>query len=426
MKIIDNSLFFQTGAVQNYPPFMMPFSPEVMFSKPKAALYIHFPFCKNICSFCKYNRKNLYSSAAEKEYISALLKHIQMFSSYSEHDYDIRSIYFGGGTPSLITDNNLTAIFETLDLHFDLSNVEQISIEATTVSINEEQVKRLQKFGINRISMGLQSTDDTYLKMLHTQGRYRDFLNAYSCCVNNGITNVNVDMMYRLPGQDTDHWRNTLEAVIGLGVPHISVYCLALLKGTKLYEQVYGNEFPIPLHDKYEIEFKKITREILNSNDYISNTLDEYSRPGHENLYNKYTLSGATIGIGAGVSCNSHGYAYDTVADVDQYIHIINSGKLPIKYGLKLTPLRLMSRYMTLFPYYKVADRVFFKNAFGYEIETVFGEIIDHLLEENYIVITPSGYALTIKGEAYAPYVSRCFWDAEQKTMAENLSLFGE
>lgn len=75
--------------------------------------------------------------------------------------------------------------------------------------------------------MGLQSTDDTYLKMLHTQDRYRDFLNAYSCCVNNGITNVNVDMMYRLPGQDTDHWRNTLEAVIGLGVPHISVYCLA-------------------------------------------------------------------------------------------------------------------------------------------------------------------------------------------------------
>lgn len=70
-----------------------------------------------------------------------------MFSSYSEHDYDIRSIYFGGGTPSFITDNNLTAIFETLDLHFDLSNVEQISIEATTVSINEEQVKRLQKFG---------------------------------------------------------------------------------------------------------------------------------------------------------------------------------------------------------------------------------------------------------------------------------------
>jgi len=418
--------FKNIGAIHNYPPYMKSINPINIFQKVPSAIFINFPFCKKICAFCAFNLDfNIYTEEMEERYVKALIKNMHLLNeSGAFESVDIKSIYFGGGTPNLLSDESLTSIIDTLNLYINLSAAEQVCMEATTVSINKKRVELLRSLGFNRISMGLQSTDDYYLKMLKVQGNYSDFLTAYNTCMDNGINNVNVDMMYRLPGQEVYHWEKSLSEVISLGVPHISVYSLLLNKENILYNQVRNGIYPEQQSEYEEVKYKEVTNELLSDSLYLHNTIDEFGLVGYENVYNKYSWTGETIGIGAGATSVSRNYVYDSVSAIDEYISMLDNSEIPIKHGLKMTPYNKMIRHMTLFPYYLNIDKTGFTSEFGYPISAFFEKELYGLIQEGFIKELENQYYLTLKGEAYAPYVSRCFLDVEQKEAHERMKFF--
>ena len=295
----------------------------------KAGLYIHIPFCKVKCVYCDF-----YSITKKEDQIplftDCLLKEIDMYKNYvGEWSFD--TIFFGGGTPSLLPAKYLEQILQKLHDTFDTSNVKEISLEANPGEAPYEHLKDIKSLGVNRISMGFQSFNDKILKLLGRLHKSEDCFNTFKNVRKAGFDNINTDMIFNIPGLSINNWKKDLNKLLELNPEHISAYSLTVEPSTKLFNLVKNKELLMPL-EKTDIEQFLITEDILSKNGYNHYEISNYAKEHKECKHNLHYWN-----LSPYLSFGPSAHSYDlkkrwwNVRSLEKYINYLRKDKLPLE-----------------------------------------------------------------------------------------------
>jgi oxygen-independent coproporphyrinogen-3 oxidase len=289
-------------------------------------LYIHIPFCRRKCRYCSF------TSFAGREaeipaYVSALKKEIDKCAGGES----VGSIYFGGGTPSLLTAGQAGEILATVRFCFSVSPAAEISIEANPGTIDEACLKAVRMLGVNRLSLGVQSLNDDELKLLGRIHSAAQAQEAFCLARQSGFDNVNLDLIYGLPGQSLEDWRNTLEKALALAPEHLSLYALSLEPGTPLWQAIEDKSLPAIDPDLAADQYE-LAEDLLEASGYHHYEISNWARPGRECRHNlAYWLNRPYLGFGVAAHSSRDGRRYANTASLDDYLAALSHGALPEK-----------------------------------------------------------------------------------------------
>jgi putative oxygen-independent coproporphyrinogen III oxidase len=293
-------------------------------------LYVHIPFCARICPYCAFY-KDLLDRSQTSRFCEALLRELELNES-RRRTGDRRSllrpstIYFGGGTPTALNIGQLELLLREFHERLELSQLVEWTIEANPGSVSARKAALLKKFGVNRISLGVQSWDDELLKLLGREHNAQQAEESFRILRDAGFTNVNVDLMFGLPGQTDDQWRATLEKTIVLQPEHISTYCLTYEEDTEFFLRHAQGEFRQDADA--DAELFEMTMAILEDAGYRHYEISNYARPGFESVHNRaYWLGKDYLGIGPSAVSTIGMQRWQNVCDYRAYIDRVVSGE---------------------------------------------------------------------------------------------------
>ena len=371
-------------------------------------IYIHIPFCKRKCYYCDFVS---YANKEEKiqEYIKCLQKEIEIESEkYKNEEYEITTIYIGGGTPSFIEASYIERIINTIKQNYKLYENPEITIEVNPGTINEEKIKKYKDIGINRISIGLQTTKDNLLKQIGRIHTYEEFLNCYKIVKKIGIDNINVDLMLGLPNQTLEDLKESLIEVINLKPNHISLYSLILEENTKLEKMVNRKELDLPSED-IERNMYWETKKILEQNGYIHYEISNFSKKGYESKHNLNCWNQKEY-LGFGVAAHSYikNKRYCNTNNIEEYIKNVQNGKILNNRTICEIQNKIeeQKEYMLLgLRKIQGLDIQEFKNKFIDNPIYIFHKELEKLVKEELIEVDLNQIKLTSKGLDFANLV---------------------
>lgn len=246
-------------------------------------LYVHIPFCEKKCNYCDFVSFRANYDVIDK-YINKLLEEIES-KKYLANDFQISSIYIGGGTPSFIAAKYISFILESIKNNYNINDDAEISIEVNPNSVTEDKIKTYYSSGINRLSIGLQSTNQNELETLGRVHTYNDFLNAFNLAVHHNFKNINVDLINGIPGQTPESYKKTLKQVLMLNIKHISIYNLIIEDNTPFKTMLANNEIQLPLENDL-LQMDAITKELTEYYRLNRYEISNYSKQGFECRHN--------------------------------------------------------------------------------------------------------------------------------------------
>lgn len=289
-------------------------------------IYIHIPFCVKKCGYCDFVSYCDKSNLIEK-YIEKLKEEIQ--SNLNNKEYKIKTIYIGGGTPSSIYSKHIVDILNTVkgsvgSAAFGNNSEIEITIELNPGTVTEDKLLDYKKAGINRLSIGLQETNNELLKQIGRIHSYEEFEETYNLARKIGFQNINVDLMIGLPNQRIANIKESLNKIIKLNPEHISVYSLILEEGTKLYKEHEENKIELP-DEEQERNMYWYVKNILENNGYIHYEISNFARKGYESKHNTSCWNQEEY-IGVGVNAHSYvdGVRYSNTENLEEYIKDFN------------------------------------------------------------------------------------------------------
>lgn len=291
----------------------------------KRGLYIHIPFCKSKCRYCDFNS---YSNKNELQdvYFAAMKKELKSyFDRFGVIKID--TVFIGGGTPSFVDSMKIFDILEIVfrDFDIDTSDVE-ITIESNPGTITREKLMDYKLAGVNRISFGVQALQQNILDKLGRIHTTEDFFNGVKLALENGFVNINADLIFGIAGQTLDDWKESVNKILELGVPHISCYSLKVEKGTPLQIAVAAGIEQGNCSDKLDREMYYYAKDTLKAAGYIHYEISNFAKPGYECKHNKiYWDQDEYIGIGAGAHSFYRGRRYSNVEDIEKYCRNIDA-----------------------------------------------------------------------------------------------------
>lgn len=289
-------------------------------------IYIHIPFCKKKCSYCDFKSFENINENIKKEYIEALIKEIQLTKNNS--NYIVSTIYIGGGTPSFIDEKYIKEILQAIYKKWEIKPEVEITIEINPGSINKSKLEAYRMMGINRLSIGLQSTNDYLLKKIGRIHNYQDFLDTYILARKTGFENINVDLMLALPEQTLENLMQSVRKIINLNPEHISIYSLILEENTELFSKVQKGEEAL-VKDELEREMYWKSKEAFEEAGYIHYEISNYSKKGYESKHNKNCWSQKEY-LGFGIAAHSYleEKRFCNIDNLNKYIENIKKGNL--------------------------------------------------------------------------------------------------
>ena len=286
--------------------------------KEKLGIYIHIPFCEQKCSYCGFLSFPK-GEKIRKDYVDALCSKIKKWGQDVGAKYSVDTVFIGGGTPSLLSEKEITSIVTTLNDNFVLDENCEITIESNPNSLTMEKLKCYLDLGINRLSMGIQSMDDKILKTLgriHTASEGKE---AYYLARKAGFKNINLDLMFAISGQTEEIFKDTLNQVIEMGPDHISFYSLQIEEGTKFYDD-YKNERYEFISDEIMNKMYLMATETLQKNGYEKYEISNAARDKKFCQHNlKYWSMAPFLGIGLGASGFIENYRYQEAIDLNEW-----------------------------------------------------------------------------------------------------------
>lgn len=289
-------------------------------------IYIHIPFCKKKCSYCDFKSFENINENIKKEYIEALIKEIQLTKNNS--NYIVSTIYIGGGTPSFIDEKYIKEILQAIYKKWEIKPEVEITIEINPGTINKSKLEAYRMMGINRLSIGLQSTNDYLLKKIGRIHNYQDFLDTYILARKTGFENINVDLMLALPEQTLENLMQSVRKIINLNPEHISIYSLILEENTELFSKVQKGEEAL-VKDELEREMYWKSKEAFEEAGYIHYEISNYSKKGYESKHNKNCWSQKEY-LGFGIAAHSYleEKRFCNIDNLNKYIENIKKGNL--------------------------------------------------------------------------------------------------
>ena len=396
-------------------------------NKKKLELYLHIPFCVRKCAYCDF----LSFAAPEREYREYVDQLIEEIYGQSENfrEYQVISIFVGGGTPSLLPAPLMEELFAVLHQCFDIAEDAEITIEANPGTLTMEKLEIYRQSGINRLSLGLQSADDqelNYLGRIHT---YEDFLKSYQRAREAGFTNINVDLMSALPGQDLHSWKTTLRKVLMLKPEHISAYSLIIEEGTPFYCRYGEGEnhgscsqwdsqtiwtgrglkgrpmslwaLPDLPDEEMDREMYHVTKELMAAHGYHRYEISNYARSGCEYLHNKGYWTGTEyLGLGLGASSYTFFHRYHNTEDMEEYLSLdlsqVGAAARDIQ-EISLEERMEEFMFLGLRLMEGVSGTEFFSR-FGQNMWNVYGTVIERLEKQGLIEVEMPVIRLTEQG----------------------------
>ncbi len=291
-----------------------------------AGVYIHIPFCKKQCNYCDFY-KTLDTGMAEK-YINALGKEIILQKDYLEN-VNVETIYFGGGTPTVLTAIQILAILEKLYDAFDVGENVEITIEANPDDIDKLYVRDLKKAGINRISLGVQSWNDGVLKQLNRRHTAEEAEKALDAILAAGIENISADMIYGIPGMTAKQWTEDLQRTMSYDIKHLSAYHLTIEPGTVFGERKEAGELKEIEEEESENQFNILT-SICKKYGFIQYEISNFCKDGYYSVHNtNYWKRQPYLGLGP----SAHSYDGETrqwnVSDLSEYLKSLDKNEIP-------------------------------------------------------------------------------------------------
>jgi oxygen-independent coproporphyrinogen-3 oxidase len=366
-------------------------------------LYIHIPFCVKKCDYCDFLSAPA-SDELKSEYVEALIKEISSYRGRTS-GYRVQTIFFGGGTPSCIAAEDIARVMTKLRQVF-IINEERLeaTIEVNPGTTTVEKLTTYQRVGINRLSFGLQSTDNKELKCLGRIHTYEEFKSNYQLARELGFTNINIDLMSALPGQTLSSWEKTLNTVAQLKPEHISAYSLIIEEGTEFYHRyrpgtVGEAELPDEETDR-NIYYK--TKELLEQFGYHRYEISNYAKPGYESRHNNsYWIGTEYLGLGLGAASLLAGVRFSNVSDIKEYIALCNTrDEIGLRRELvQLTKEQRMEEFMFLgLRRCEGISSKEFKKRFSADITTIYGKVLIDLEQKKLIAISGDNIRLTDYG----------------------------
>ena len=297
-------------------------------------IYVHIPFCARICPYCAFYKELLDRSQTER-FCQAIL--CEVSRTRKERQLCPSTIYFGGGTPTALTTTQLEFLLSGLRDQLDLSQLLEWTMEANPGSISARKAALLRKLGVNRISLGIQSWDDNLLKLLGRDHRASHLEESFRILRDAEFSNINLDLMFGLPGQTLDQWRTTLEKTVSLGPDHISTYCLTFEEDTEFFRRHTRGEFR--QDSDADAKFFELTMTILEAARYDHYEISNYARPGFRSAHNRAYWSGSDyLGIGPSAFSTIGSNRWQNIPDYRRYADALLSGQCVINSVEHLTP----------------------------------------------------------------------------------------
>lgn len=353
-------------------------------------IYIHIPFCIKKCDYCDFisycDKNNLIEAYIEK------LKE-EITSNLNNNDYIIKTIYIGGGTPSSIDSKYIVEILNIIKEKFNLENAE-VTIEVNPGTVTSNKLLDYKSAGINRLSIGLQETNNELLKQIGRIHIYEEFLETYNLARKIGFKNINVDLMIGLPNQNIANIKNSLEKIIKINPEHISVYSLILEEGTKLYRKYAEKQIELP-DEELERNMYWYVKNTLENNEYIHYEISNFAKPGYESKHNVSCWNQEEY-IGFGLAAHSYinNVRYSNNIDIDDYIK--NNKKTIHEVQTKED---MQKEYMLLgFRKLEGVSVKKFKNKFGENPIFLFRNELNKLVSEDLLLVDGDNIKLTNKG----------------------------
>ncbi|MGN1319214.1 MAG: radical SAM family heme chaperone HemW [Lachnospirales bacterium] len=345
------------------------------------SLYIHIPFCKEKCKYCDFlsfkNTENIDS------YINSLLNEINAFDT----DKNVKSIFIGGGTPSFINEKYIEKIMYALN-KFSINKNAEITIEANPGTLTKNKLKIYKNCGINRISMGLQAWQNDILKFLGRIHTKEDFLESYNLSREAGFENINIDLMFSLPNQSFEMWKETLENVTNLNPDHISAYSLIVEEGTPFYNM----ELNLP-DEETDRNMYHYAIDFLRDKGYNQYEISNFSKKGKESIHNTaYWIRSDYKGFGLGAASLIDNIRYKNTEKISSYIkgNYINEKEILSKEDI-IEEFMFLGLRMT-----KGISINEFKNNFNKDIFSLYGNVFKKY--KDFFVVNNERIALNTKG----------------------------
>lgn len=418
------------------------------------SIYIHIPFCVRKCLYCDFlsfpmekdtdlwkntdirqavrKCKDKWKTHGMESYVNLLRREIvQSAEVYKK--YHVISIFLGGGTPSLLPADQISRIMEAVRAHYRMAENAEITMEMNPGTIEKGEPEQYITYGINRVSIGLQSADDEELRWIGRIHDYEAFLQTYDLVRRAGFRNVNIDIMSALPGQDIASYERTLRKVAALAPEHISAYSLILEEGTPLYERQSAYFFPT---EEEEQEMDRLTRQYLASCGYHRYEISNYAGDGYECRHNKvYWQRGDYVGFGLGASSMVQNVRWSNPDTMESYAMYVTGAEAESGYdgaeyrqlmevngqeepesGYIIPHRQVLSRQEQMEEYMFLGLRMVcgvstakFEHIFGSPIEGVYGGTIDRLRRQGLLVRDGDGIRLTERGLDVSNYAMSQF-----------------
>ncbi|QED48697.1 radical SAM family heme chaperone HemW [Cytobacillus dafuensis] len=292
------------------------------------AAYIHIPFCEHICHYCDFNKFYLQGQPVD-EYLDLLGKEMELTLHETPTDH-LQSIFIGGGTPTALNERQLEKLCSMIKEHLPYSEESEFTFEANPGDLSEEKLKILYDAGVNRISFGVQTFNDELLKRIGRAHRAKDVFHSVESAKRTGFENISIDLIYSLPGQTLEDFKETLETSFKLNIMHYSGYSLIIEPKTVFYNLMRKGQLPTPGED-IEAEMYQLLMEEMDKHGFRQYEISNFSKPGYQSRHNlTYWNNEWYYGFGAGAHGYVNGNRISNHGPLKKYMEALSQGKMPI------------------------------------------------------------------------------------------------
>lgn len=354
---------------------------QIALESPQS-LYLHLPFCIQKCAYCDFTIKVLHRRSSIASYLEALIQELQSFKAFN---FQLKTIYFGGGTPSLLNAEELKQICACIHEVFDLSQLREWTFEVNPENVNEEVFKDLFEWGINRLSLGVQSFNEEELKLCKRTHNSDSILWAWECLRGVGFNNVSVDLIYGLPQQKLDSWQATLNQVIQLKPEHLSLYSLQVEPKTEFAYLESKARLTLPPEEDI-VRFYNLAVDMLQQSNYLHYEIANWAFSEYESQHNSaYWQNVPYLAVGVGAHGYWQGRRYENPSSFKDYFAMCNRQE----WSWKTAPIQTLREEMeeTVFLGLRLLNKGLdcqrFKARFGRDVFTVFERELSELIEQN-------------------------------------------
>ena len=378
-----------------------------------AGIYIHIPYCKKACYYCNFHFS--VSLKTTNDFIQALLKEIRLQQNYLEQEA-ISTVYFGGGTPSLLQKDDLQQIFNQLYRSFRIAPDAEITLEANPDDINPESLAMWKAAGINRLSIGIQSFFEEDLQWMNRAHNAIQAKNCIALAREAGFTNFSIDLIYGTPGLTDEQWKDNVKMALELGIPHLSCYALTVEAGTALQKM-------ITLHKKEAIDTEKQARHFLLLMDWLQQAgyehyeISNFARPGYKSRHNSSYWSGiAYLGLGPSAHSFNGSSRQWNIANNALYIQLLAKDTVPFEQESLTSTQRLNEYIMTSLRTSEGLDLTAVENTFGTGARQQLQENSRQYITALQLVCNDHLLQLTREGKLFADGIAADLFFTEENT----------